>query len=226
MGAPAAELEPGAWNDATLHEVIIKHPFEMQATETTQEAYARVMNGSLPAQEKKCPNCPVVNVSWFHAIGYCNALSRAQNLPVCYEVHDKETRFAGLGCKGYRLPTESEWEYAARAGTTTPRYGDADAIAWTDGNSKLEPQPVGGKKPNGWGLYDMLGNAFEWVHDWQGAYPPGTVTDPVGPPSGENRTFRGGSFRHPDVESRAAFRNGYGPSNQVEFIGFRCARSL
>ena len=226
MGAPANEVEPGAWNDAPLHEVTITRAFELQATETTQAQFGAVMQGNVPTQDKPCAPCPVTNVSWFQAVGYCNALSRGRQLPVCYQAQGKDLQFQGLACKGYRLPTESEWEYAARAGTTGPRYGEVDAVAWIDVNSHLEPQPVGGKRANAWGLQDMLGNAFEWVHDWQGAYPEGPQVDPLGPDHGENRVFRGGSFRHPDVESRAAFRNGYGPANQVEFIGFRCARTL
>jgi formylglycine-generating enzyme required for sulfatase activity len=226
MGASPSELEPGAWNDAPQHEVTISRPIEMQVAETTQEAFKSVMAGNVPVQPKVCPECPVLNVSWFQATGYCNALSRLKKLAVCYEGQDKDVHFTGLNCHGYRLPTEAEWEYAARAGTTTPRYGETAEIAWIDTNTQLEPQPVKGKKPNPWGLFDMLGNAHEWVNDWQGDYPTAAVTDPMGPATGENRVFRGGAYRLPEAEARAAFRNGYGPANQVEFIGFRCVRTL
>ncbi len=226
MGASAAEVEAGTWNDAPQHEVTLTRPFELQVVETTQQAFKGVMAGNVPAQPKACPECPVLNVSWFQATGYCNTLSRLKNLPVCYEGQDKDVRFLGLDCHGYRLPTEAEWEYAARAGTTSPRYGVTAEIAWFDLNTQLEPQPVRGKKPNPWGLFDMLGNAHEWVHDWQGEYPPGAVTDPLGPASGQNRVFRGGAYKLPETEARAAFRNAYGPGNQVDFIGFRCARTL
>lgn len=226
MGATPAELEPGAWNDAPQHPVTISRPFEMQIAETTQQDFKSVMAGNVPAQPKVCPECPVLNVSWFQATGYCNALSRLKKLPVCYEGQDNDIHFLGVTCRGYRLPTEAEWEYAARAGTDTPRYGETAEIAWTDTNTQLQPQPVKGKKPNAWGLFDMLGNAHEWVHDWQGDYPATAVTDPLGPATGENRVFRGGAYRLPEAEARAAFRNGYGPANQVEFIGFRCARTL
>ncbi len=226
MGATAAEVEPGTWNDAPQHEVTLTRPFELQIAETTQQAFKGVMAGNVPPQPKACPECPVLNVSWFQATGYCNALSRLKNMPVCYEGQGKDVRFLGLNCGGYRLPTEAEWEYAARAGTTAPRYGETAEIAWIDTNSQLQPQPIKGKKPNAWGLFDMLGNAQEWVHDWQGAYPADALTDPLGPASGENRVFRGGAYRMPEAEARAAFRNAYGPGNQVEFIGFRCARTL
>ncbi len=226
MGASPGELEQGVWNDAPQHEVTLTHPFELQVAETTQQSFKSVMAGNVPAQPKVCPECPVLNVSWFQATGYCNALSRLRKLPECYEGQDKTVQFLGVTCRGYRLPTEAEWEYAARAGTTTPRYGETPDIAWTDTNTQLQPQPVKGKKANPWGLYDMLGNAHEWVNDWQGDYPPGAVTDPIGPAGGENRVFRGGAYRLPEAEARAAFRNAYGPANQVEFIGFRCARTL
>lgn len=226
MGATQAELEPGAWNDAPQHEVTISRAFELQVAETTQQDFKSVMAGNVPPQPKACPECPVLNVSWFQATGYCNALSRLKKLPVCYEGSDKDSRFTGVDCRGYRLPTEAEWEYAARAGTVTPRYGETADIAWIDTNTQLQPQPVRGKKPNAWGLFDMLGNAHEWVNDWMGEYPKSAVSDPTGPPSGENRVFRGGAYRLPEAEARAAFRNGYGPANQVEFIGFRCARTL
>lgn len=226
MGAPANEVEPGTWNDAPLHEVTISRPFELQVAETTQEQYEKKTAGKPPGQPKVCPQCPVVNVSWFQAIGYCNALSRERKLPLCYEMVGKDVRFLGLSCRGYRLPTESEWEYAARAGTTAIRYGPIDEVAWIDVNSQLEPQPVMQKQPNPWGLFDMLGNAFEWVQDWQAPYPPSVALDPLGPDGGENRVFRGGSYRTPDTEARPAFRNAYGPANQVEFLGFRCARTL
>lgn len=223
MGAPDGEVE--GFNDALQHPVTLTRAFEVQTTEVTEGQYRDLM-GATDAQKTGCDDCPVVNVSWFQAVTYCNQLSKRRGLSPCYTVAGFDVQWKGLSCQGYRLPTEAEWEYAARAGTTGPRYGEVAEIAWIDVNSELRPQKVGQKRPNPWGLYDMLGNAFEWTWDWMGPYPSGPQTDPVGPPGGENRVFRGGSFKHPDVEARAAFRNGYGPGNQVEFIGFRCVRSL
>ena len=224
MGSAAQETDD-AYNDAPQHSVTLTRPFEMQATEVTVAQYAALMPAQA-SQKSECADCPVVNVSWFEAVTYCNALSKQRGLPSCVTLAGTEPTFSVLNCSGYRLPTEAEWEYAARAGTTGPRYGELGEVAWYDENAALKPHPVGQKKANAWGLFDMLGNAYEWTWDWQGDYPTAPVSDPLGAASGINRVFRGGGFKHPDVEARAGFRNAYGPSNQVEFIGFRCVRTL
>lgn len=224
MGTPNGEIEED-WNDAPVHEVVLTHAFEIQKTEVTQAQYAWLV-GLQPDQDTKCPDCPVANVSWFQAAEYCNQLSRQKNLPMCHTLSATDATFEGLTCRGYRLPTEAEWEYAARAGTAGPRFGPTDEVAWVDSNSSLKAHPVGQKKPNPWGILDPLGNVCEWTQDWMGDYPAGPVTDPVGPATGQNRVFRGGSFQYPDVESRAGFRNAYGPGNRVDFIGFRCVRTV
>jgi formylglycine-generating enzyme required for sulfatase activity len=179
-----------------------------------------------PRHRSGCDSCPVTHVSWYQAVTYCNALSQRRQLPACYTVNGLSVVWPGPSCQGYRLPTEAEWEYAARAGSDAPQYGPVDEVAWYDENAQLKVHTVGGKRPNAFGLYDMLGNVAEWVWDWQAEYPRRTVRDPIGPGSGENRLFRGGSWRYGDGESTAGFRSAYGPLNQVEFIGFRCVRSL
>ena len=131
----------------------------------------------------------------------------------------------------YRLPTEAEWEYAARAGTAGDRYGDLDAIAWYDGNSQGDgdvPQvhPVGQKQANAWGLHDMLGNVSEWVNDWYAKYPGGSVADPQGPSSGAQRVYRGGSYLRTAEEARASSRRFTSPGFRVHRIGFRLARTV
>ncbi len=235
QGVTAADLEPGALNDAPQHPVTISRAFEIQVTEVTQAQYEKQIGKLQPEQDTRCADCPVVAVSWFEAAGYCNALSKAHKLPQCHTfdalaAHGGATTSAGPSCRGYRLPTEAEWEYAARAGTLGSRYGEVDAVAWVDMNSgvgdALALHPVAKKAPNAWGLHDMLGNVFEWTADWQGDYPTVAVTDPVGPAQGQNRLFRGGSFKAVAAEATAWFRTGYGPKNQVEFLGFRCVRSL
>jgi sulfatase modifying factor 1 len=231
MGAPTAELEDGTFNDAPQHAVTLTRAFEIQATEVTQAQFQALAGKLLPVQDTHCPECPVVGVSWAEAAGYCNSLSRQKNLPQCHTFDGQGGATSpGPTCRGYRLPTEAEWEYAARAGSTAARHGELDAIAWVDVNSgvgdALVVHPVAKKQPNAWGVYDMLGNVFEWTADWEAPMAPGPATDPLGPLVGKNRVFRGGSFKTPATEARAAFRNGYGPGNQVEFIGFRCVRSL
>ena len=158
---------------------------------------------------------PVETVSWEKAVEYCRKLTakhRAEGiLPSGWE---------------WRLPTEAEWEYAARAGTTGPRYGELDAIAWYLGNSDYKTDEVKGKKANEWGLYDMIGNVWEWCSDWYGEYPTGSVTDPKGPSSGSFRVLRGGSWNNVARDARSASRSGYGPGFRSNGrLGFRPALS-
>ncbi|MBM3903474.1 MAG: formylglycine-generating enzyme family protein [Verrucomicrobia bacterium] len=126
--------------------------------------------------------------------------------------------------QAYRLPTEAEWEYAARAGTTGARYGELDTIAWWYGNAGNQTHPVKQKAPNAWGLYDMLGNVWEWCSDWSGEYPTGSVTDPTGPNSGSVRVIRGGSWSDGARDARSADRDGRVPGARG-LLGFRPALS-
>ncbi len=224
MGSPIEEA--GRSVDERPHEVTIRWPFEMQATEVTQAEYEALI-GKNPANNKSCGGrCPVEQVSWFEAVHYCNELSRRRKLPLCYVEAGLQITSKGVHCGGFRLPTEAEWEYAARGGSTGPRHGTLGDVAWYDLNSRLQSHPVASKHKNRFGLYDMLGNVFEWVWDWQGPYDMSQLVDPVGAPTGDNRLFRGGAYRWSAGEARAAFRNAYGPKNKVEWIGFRCVRSL
>jgi formylglycine-generating enzyme required for sulfatase activity len=192
-------------------------------------------------------NYPIYYVSWDEAAAFCRKLT------------DQE-RYMGRLPPGYefRLPTEAEWEYACRAGTTEATYAGKmvskgkfnmpvlDAIAWYGGNSSVGytghgfstatwpekqypggdagPREVGGKQPNAWGLYDMLGNVNQWCGDWHaGKLPGGSVTDPSGPPSGTKRVNRGGGWYYYAVDCRASYRNGNEPGYRSNVIGFRVA---
>jgi len=234
MGSPADEL--GRNDDETQHQVTLTRAFELKATEVTQAEWRAVM-GNNPSGFQDCgDDCPVEYVSWDDAIDYCNALSAQQGLAPCY---DADRNLVGLDCEGYRLPTEAEWEYAARAGTQTAFYtGDItnpdcepldpnlDAAGWYCGNSNRTTHPVGQKQPNAWGLYDMHGNVFEWVNDWYGEYSPGAAVDPVGPASGEDRVLRGGSWVNFAQFARAAYRGGSTPGFRDYDLGFRPLRAL
>ncbi len=253
MGSP--DGEEGRYDDEKQHRVRITRGFYLKATEVTQGEWEAVM-GSNPSRFKNCgKTCPVESVSWTDAVSYLNKLSDRENLPRCYRAND---RFVGLNCKGYRLPTEAEWEYAARAGTTGAVYAgtwqikgknNAPAlgpIAWYGGNSGVSnagavgcgnwpekqdasstcgTHPVGQKRPNAWGLYDMLGNVWEWTNDWYRAYPAGTATDPVGPASGDHRVRRGGGWLDPAQLVRAADRNRGRDDYRLDNLGFRPARA-
>jgi formylglycine-generating enzyme required for sulfatase activity len=218
MGSPNSEA--GRDGDETLHSVTLTRSLWLQATEVTQAQWQAVM-GPNPSIVNGCGTCPASGVSWNDAVIYLNALSESEGLDACYE----GSRFVGLDCSGYRLPTEAEWEYAVRAGTTEARYGELDRIAWHGGNAGYSTHPVAQKDANAWGLHDMLGNVWEWVHDRYGDFG-GDTTDPTGPSSGPFRVIRGGGWSNDASLIRAANRYGYSPSYLDQFIGFRVARSI
>jgi formylglycine-generating enzyme required for sulfatase activity len=196
------------------HQVTLTQAFELGVYEVTQEQYEAVM-GTNPSSFEG-PQNPVEKVSSDDAVEFCRKLSE---LPA-----EKKAGYV------YRLPTEAEWEYACRAGTkTTYSFGDSDSglgeYAWYDKNSGNTTHPVGGKKPNPWGLYDMHGNVWEWCQDWHGYYPSGSVTDPTGAASGSYRVLRGGSFPVRTSLVRSAYRKLNRPDNLYNSLGFRPART-
>jgi len=229
MGSPSTE--PGRGDDETQHEVTVSS-FYMGKHEVTQGEYEAVM-GTNPSYFKG-DNLPVENVSWYDAVEYCNALSRKEGRSPAYRVKGTEVTW-NRGANGYRLPTEAEWEYACRAGTTTPfntgnniTTGQAnyDGNYPYNGNEKgqyrQKTTPVGSFAANGWGLYDMHGNVWEWCWDWYGSYPSGSQTDPFGASSGVGRVDRGGSWGSYALNLRSANRSYYGPSYRYNYgIGFR-----
>ena len=172
---------------------------------------------SLPVILRAFPD-GVETVSWEDAVEFCRRLS---DLP--------EEKAAG---RVYRLSTEAQWEYACRAGTTTAySFGDDASklgdCAWFGENSGGSPHPVGRKKPNSWGLYDMHGNVWEWCSDWYDQYPSGAVTDPTGPQSGLKRVNLGGCYSRPAADSRLAVRGKHLSSKSFPNLGFRvvCGQS-
>jgi formylglycine-generating enzyme required for sulfatase activity len=206
--------------DEAEHSVTITRSFCMKATEVTQREWESVM-GNNPSEFKNCgSNCPVEQVSWDDAVSYANALSRLEGLPECYSA----STFVGLDCIGYRLPTEAEWEYSARAGTKRATYGAVGSIAWYEANSGGRTHQVGQKRPNAWGLYDMLGNVAEWTGDWFGAFG-GPVFDPLGAPLGDARVSRGGAWYFYKRLARAADRMSDEPERRSSVLGFRLVRT-
>ncbi|MFJ5613121.1 formylglycine-generating enzyme family protein [Streptomyces sp. NPDC093221] len=187
--------------------------FEMAAVPVTQEAYAEV-TGRRPSSVEG-ERLPVEGVSWWDAAEFCDALSRREGLTPAYAL-DREAERAewDAAADGYRLPTEAEWEYACRAGTTGPRYGQLDAVAWHQGNSDGRTHPVGGKEPNAFGLYDMLGNVWNWCWDVYDAEVYGTY-----------RVLRGGGWADAHWSCRASVRRRSHPTFGIDDVGFRVARS-
>jgi len=209
MGSPDSE-KGRVVHEGPQHEVTISKPFYMGVTEVTQGQYEAIM-GKNPSGWKGATN-PVENVSWDDVAQFCKKLS-------------EKTRQA------VRLPTEAEWEYACRAGTqTASSFGDdpfaLGDYAWWDGNSDKTTHPVGQKKPNAWGLYDMHGNVCEWCADWYGDYPNGAVKDPQGPASGTYRVLRGGCLLTTPSVDRSALRVLDPPSKRTAIYGFRVVVSV
>ncbi|MGI5447675.1 formylglycine-generating enzyme family protein [Streptomyces sp. CA-243310] len=188
-------------------------PFRMAAYPVTQFWYAEV-TGQRPSSAQG-DRLPVEGVSWWDAIRFCNALSRRDGLTPAYRPRaDAETADWDTSADGYRLPTEAEWEHACRAGTAGPRYGPLDEVAWYQGNSAGEIRPVGGKQPNAWGLYDMLGNTWDWCWDVYDAEVYGTY-----------RVLRGGGWADEHWSCRASVRRRSHPTFRIDDVGFRVARS-
>ncbi len=182
-------------------------------------------NGNIrPASEM---NHPVLYVSWYDAVAYCNWLSEQQGLRKVYTIRGREVE-ADWSANGYRLPTEAEWEYAARGGAESKGYkyagsNNLDEVAWFGENSGGKTRPVGEKKPNELGLHDMSGNVREWCWDWRAAYTSSSKTNPRGPESGSDRVLRGGSWINIAESCRVSYRSSDLPVNRLVVIGFRVA---
>ena len=183
-------------NEKPAHEVTLTKGFWIGRTEVTQAAYQRVMGRG--ASDTQGADLPVNSVRWLEARNYC-------------------------GAAGMRLPTEAEWEYAARAGSTNARDGSLSELAWWHGNSDSRTHPVGQKQPNRFGLYDVFGNVAEWTADWYGPYTADAAVDPQGPDKGDYRVVRGGSWMGGVNIIRASSRVARKPGVAGEFLGFRCA---
>jgi formylglycine-generating enzyme required for sulfatase activity len=211
MGSGIAE--EGDEDERPQHQVTLSQSFYLQTKPVTQGQWKRLMGENPSFFHEGGEDCPVENVSWNDAQEFLKKLNRMEKTDQ------------------YRLPTEAQWEYACRAGSTQ-RYcfGDGEAelghYAWYAGNSQESTHPVGRLKPNAWGLYDMHGNVYEWCQDWYGEYPPGPVTDPKGPSAGEYRVLRGGSWDGKARDVRSAYRLRLSPDYRYGHEGFRVARSL
>jgi formylglycine-generating enzyme required for sulfatase activity len=203
MGSESSEAFP---DEKPVHRVRITKAFELGKYEVTQAQWEAAM-GSTPSNFKGADR-PVEQVSWNDAQEFLSKLNERKD-----------------GYR-YRLPTEAEWEYAARAGTTGDNTGNLDSVAWYASNSGGQTHPVGEKQANAWGLYDMLGNVWEWCQDWYDAnyYRNSPAEDPQGPSSGRLRVLRGGSWYDDSRYVRVAFRDRNDPGNRNYIFGFRCVR--
>ncbi|TCP46732.1 sulfatase-modifying factor enzyme 1 [Tamaricihabitans halophyticus] len=188
-------------------------PFQLATFALTSSRYATVTGMRLGPVETA--RLPVDEVSWWDAVRFCNALSEREGLATAYRIADADDDIEwDPTADGYRLPTEAEWEHACRAGTTGPRYGELDDIAWYRANSRERSHDVGGKQPNPWGLYDMLGNVWEWCWDLYDAEVYGSY-----------RVLRGGGWFDEHWSCRASVRRRSHPTLRIDDVGFRLARS-
>ncbi len=229
MGSPeastAAKQKAEAWRniDEVQHPVILTHDFWLGQFEVTQGQYSLITGANPAGFTSVGSDAPVENVTWRQANDYCNKLEEWAISLGILSIGDE-----------VRLPSEAEWEYACRAGTTTAfHYGDELDASKANFNGNFpygneirgeyreETMPVGSFAPNAWGLYDMHGNVWEWCRDWYGDYPLGMVTDPTGPNSGSGRVARGGSWLYNARLCRAAFRNYFSADYASNAIGFR-----
>ncbi len=243
MGSP--EDEAGREDNETQHEVTLTRGFALGVFPVTQALWQAV-TGKNPSEyqyDDEAPRRPVELVSWFDAVRFCNALSAKLGLAAAYTIGEgwaPEVTCA-FTASGFRLPTESEWEYAARSGGDALVYAGSDdlsEVGWYDDTEYDDegeevspasidcPQPVGGKAPTRWGLYDLSGNVGEWCWDRSGDYPSEASTDPVGEDASPDRVDRGGSCLDAADCARAAGRHWFNPGHCSELIGLRLARTI
>jgi formylglycine-generating enzyme required for sulfatase activity len=230
---PTGTFKMGQVNVATpVRNINIKRAFYMGKYEVTQKQYLDVIESN-PSNFGGNDDNPVEMVSWNEAVEFCNALSRKEGLEECYTLESGTTWRCNFNKKGYRLPTEAEWEYACRANapTNTDYYtgNGENALAkagWYYYNSNSTTNPVGQKEANKFGLYDMHGNVWEWCWDWYAAaYAGDNLDDPPGPNSGSYRVFRGGGWNYGAIYCRSAYRYTFTPDYRDDGIGFRIART-
>ena len=254
MGSP--EDEPGRYPDEVLHKVKQSRSFYISQLETTWDDWNAVRDWALlNGYPDIAPGAdghhgsgdgshPVTQVSWFDALKWCNALSEKEGLSPVYKLSangdviraGEDPVYADWEANGYRLPTESEWEYACRAGSTSPFFTGSfnesmeleenlDRAGWYVANSGGTTQGVGQKLANDLGIFDMHGNVWEWCWDWYSPYEIGYRVDPKGGLSGTHRVARGGSWLSLALSNRSALRSGYHPETRQRNLGFRIART-
>ncbi len=243
MGSPTTEACRDSY-DERQHMVALSRGFEIWSTEVTRGEYRAAMGYDPSASLCIKLDCPVDRATWSEAAAYCNSLSAAAKLAACYTckgsgaaVSCTQATKTPHTCRGYRLPTEAEYEYALRAGSTSALHSgtikychgadkNADKIGWYDKNAGGKPHPVAGKAANAWGIFDMSGNVGEWCSDWYAPYGwAPKLQDPVGPAAGTFRVVRFGSYVSEARTLRSASRSGLRPHTRSPFMGFRCVRT-
>lgn len=211
-------------DETPTHTATISQDFYMMKSEVTQELYERVM-GTNPS-EFRSSHHPVEQVRWFDVIKFANKLSSMEGLEQCYTINRSTVTWSDSSCRGWRLPTETEWEYAARGGDPYRYAGSKvlDDVAWYSTNSRKQTHGVCSKRQNGYGLCDMSGNVYEWVWDWKDDYERFSTVDQQGPDAGSTRVLRGGSWDNDPQYVRVSNRNARDPMDKDSLLGFRLCR--
>jgi formylglycine-generating enzyme required for sulfatase activity len=229
----------GEGDEKPAHTVTV-NSFYMSTYQVTQKEWTAVMGTTVRQQRDQVnrnrslygegDTYPIYYVNWYEAAEYCNRLSLQEGFVPAYRGSGTSIT-CDFSASGYRLPTEAEWEYAAKGGDRdAPVYeyaggNNANLVAWYNGNSGGGTHPVGGKQPNSLGLYDMSGNVWEWCWDWYSdSYSSGSQTDPRGPASRSDRVIRGGGWGRSTTWARSTSRFHYAPSNRGDLVGFRLVR--
>ncbi|MDR2193311.1 MAG: formylglycine-generating enzyme family protein [Treponema sp.] len=229
--------DSGLDNEKPVHQVTISKAFSIGKYEVTQKEWRDVMGTTVRQQRDKedwglageGDDYPMYYVSWLEAVEYCNRRSVKEGLEPAYSGSGDAIR-CNFNASGYRLPTEAEWEWAAKGGGKDPlEYdyagsNDAGNVAWYGDNSEYSTHPVGTKLANSLGIHDMSGNVLEWCWDWYDSYGSAAVTDPMGAASGSYRVVRGGSWYYDAPYVRSASRGSSSPTDRYLFLGFRVVR--
>ena len=225
MGCTRPMEWPCAEDERPAHSVTLD-PFVVMTTEVPRGMYRSVTGAAERPPGCTQDDCALVGVTWLDAEKFCNLVSELQGLTPSYTINDTAVTWEA-GADGWRLPTEAEWEYAARGNRDLMYAGSSDLeqVAWTQDDSGGRPHVVGEKAANDYDLLDMSGNAWEWVWDRKGDYPSEPSTNPTGPSSGATRVIRGGSWSDVGERARVSAREERTPDHQDTTLGFRMVRS-